>query len=275
MDHTLHSSYQFDRFYFRHDLSPDFTAGYTMHHHDIPEILFVKQGDVSYNVEGKLYHLSKNCLILSRAFEMHSIKANLPSTYERYDIIFDINQFASPICRNLPQHVDIINFNGNELVCGLFNKMDFYCKHFEGDDLKTILMHLTEEVLYHVQIYSKEADPNGICTIDPIINQALQYINENITAHLCIESICNELHITKSHLHHLFIKQLNISPKKYILSKKLNLAQKQLRSGEKPTVVSYAFGFSDYSTFYRAYKQFFGHTPSEETELDMIREINF
>lgn len=275
MDNAIHSSYQFDSLYFRHEVSPDFISSYTLHHHDIPEMLFIKQGDINYTVEGKLYHLSKNCLVLSRAFEMHAIRANLPATYERYDILFDINQFASPVCRNLPNHVDMINFNGNEMVCGLFKKMDYFCKHFEGDDLKNILMNLTEEVLYHVQIASKEAAPNSICTINPIINQALQYINENITAPLCIESICDELYITKSHLHHLFIKHLNISPKKYILSKKLNLAQKQLRGGDKPTVVSYAYGFSDYSTFYRAYKQFFGHTPSEEIGLEMIREIIF
>jgi AraC-like DNA-binding protein len=79
-----------------------------------------------------------------------------------------------------------------------------------------------------------------------------------------IDEICNELFITKSHLHHLFMKHLNITPKKYITSKRLAMAQREISFGAKPTDVYVKCGFSDYSTFYRAYKNQFGRPPSEK-----------
>jgi AraC-like DNA-binding protein len=79
-----------------------------------------------------------------------------------------------------------------------------------------------------------------------------------------IDEICGELFITKSHLHHLFIKHLNITPKKYITSRRLAVAQREISLGAKPTEVSVRCGFTDYSTFYRAYKKLFGHPPSDK-----------
>jgi transcriptional regulator GlxA family with amidase domain len=35
--------------------------------------------------------------------------------------------------------------------------------------------------------------------------------------------------------------------------------------GERPMAVSEKCGFGDYTTFYRAYRQFFGYAPSSHT----------
>ena len=273
MNPTIYSDSRWDNFLFRHLTSVEPRSNFAIHNHDVLELLFVKRGNISYVVEGKSYRLSKNSLVLSRAFDMHALKIHDLTTYERYNIIYDIYQSGSPICRKVPNNVDVINFNGNDLACGIFKKMDYYSEHFQGDILKVILMQLTEEVLYQVLIASKECNQSDICTIHPIINEAIHYINQNITTPLSIDDICNELHIAKSHLHNLFATHLNISPKKYVLSKKLHMIQRELRAGAKPTDVSCAYGFSDYSTFYRDYKHYFGHAPSEETESKIVREF--
>ena len=79
--------------------------------------------------------------------------------------------------------------------------------------------------------------------------------------------------MSKSHLHHLFSEHLMVTPQKYILSKKLTIAQRELRLGRKPTDVYTDCGFADYTTFFRAYKKFFGHSPSTEINMDIIRKI--
>lgn len=272
---TIYSSYTYDDYLCNHNLqqiSQDDLSG-DMHTHDICELLFLKKGNVSYNVEGRVYQLSKNCLVISRPLDCHSIYFENPTEYERYNILFDEKKLASDIYSRIPPSVDVINFDGNTLVCDLFRKFEYYGENFEGDELQVMLMHLTEEILYNVLLSSKTLEPRDMYTVSPLINKAIKYIDSNITTPLGIDTICEELYITKSHLHHLFIKHLQISPKQYILSKKLAMAQRELRSGSKPTDVYLTCGFTDYSTFYRDYKKHFGYAPSDEANVKIIREI--
>lgn len=267
-----YSSYASEDFIFSHT-SQHKDNCYPSHTHDIYEILFLKKGDVSYTVEGKTYQLAKNSLVISRPLHIHSVSMNSVTTYERYNILFDNHLFASDIMKHIPANVDVIHFDGNTLITDLFKKMDYYCENFHGEQLKKILTHLTEEIIYNITLASKNFEGTHIYTVNPLINEAVAYINSNITMPLTVEAICDELHITKSYLHRLFVKHLKISPKKYILSKKLIMAQAGLRSGSKPTDLYLSYGFSDYSTFFRAYKEFFGYAPSDEVNTHIIRKI--
>lgn len=246
---------------------------YRSHSHDVCELLFLLKGGMLYMVEGKVYHLPRYSLVISRPSALHSIKSDGPTEYERYNIIFDEKKIGGQFFEKIPQDIDVVNFQGNELVCNLLRKFDYYSENFQQDTLKKLLENLTEEILCNVLLSSRDSVQSSICSSNPIVNQALSYIHENITSSLTIESICEELYITKSHLHHLFINHLEITPKKYILSRKLLLARRELRSGSKPTDVCLNYGFCDYSTFYRHYKQYFGHTPSEEIHTKIVREI--
>ena len=265
------NTYNSDDFIYRHT-GTLINTSYPLHNHNVCELLFLKKGEVSYLVEGKNYQLSKNYLVFTRPGDSHAINFSDQTEYERYNILFDEKFLPSKIHHAIPTAIDVVNFNGNSLVCDLFKKMDYYTANFEGNTLKIILRNLTEELLYNVLIASK-TQQGPEYTESPLINSALKYIEDNLTSPLTIDSICNELYITKSHLHHLFIEHLKISPKKYIMSKKLTMAQRELRSGSKPTEVYTNCGFAEYSTFYRDYIKFFGCSPSNEAERTIIQEI--
>lgn len=246
---------------------------FPFHIHDIFELIYLKKGNVSYMVEGKLYKPVKNSLLLTRPLENHAITINSPLPYERYNILFDEQKLSSNILSELSPDTMMLNFEDNALVSDIFKKMDYYCENFEGDKLQTILMHLTEEVLYNCVLTSQNSVQNAICTTNPILQAFLVYVGQNINTPLNVDTICNKLFISKSHLHHLFMRHLRITPQKYILSKKMVIAQRELRSGRKATDVYTDCGFSDYSTFFRAYKKYFGHAPSNEINTDIIRKI--
>lgn len=69
--------------------------------------------------------------------------------------------------------------------------------------------------------------------------------------------------MSESYLFRLFKKELHQTPQKYIREKRLMLARKMLSEGERSTAVCTRCGFLDYTTFYRNYLAFFGHSPSE------------
>ena len=246
---------------------------FPIHSHDICELIYLKKGDVSYMVEGKVYKPSKNCLFLTHPLENHAILINSPVPYERYNILFDEKSLGSNIYHKISPQTIMMNFDSNAIILDLFKKMDYYCENFEEKELQIILTHLTEEVLYHFVLAAKKSDQSSVYTTNPLIQAAVDYIREHIHMPLTVDMICNELFISKSHLHHLFVNHLKQTPQKYILSKKLATAQRELRTGRKPTDVYSGCGFVDYSTFFRAYKKYFGHAPSEEIYMNPERTI--
>ena len=58
-----------------------------------------------------------------------------------------------------------------------------------------------------------------------------------------------------SYLSHVFKNDLHISIHKYVLEKRLILANKKIRQSVNPTVAASECGFADYSAFYRQYKK--------------------
>ena len=238
------------------------------HIHDMCELLYLKKGNPRYFVEGKDYKLSKNTLIISRPGDRHRIYFDEPSVYERYNILYDEKKLPEGIMEKIPKGIDIINFDSTSIVNELFKKTDYYAEHFEGSELSRVLCSLTEEIFYNAVIFAKDMPLQvGSASSNRLVATAIDYINENLTTVSGLDEICDMLYITKSHLHHLFIKHLQISPKKYILMKKLDKARKAIRSGKRPVDIYIDCGFSDYSTFYRDYKNVFGHSPSKEPDF--------
>lgn len=228
------------------------------HYHDVCEILFLKQGDMLYTVEGEEYDIKKNSLILTRAGNSHSIKLN-SETYERYNILFDESILSSEVFEMLEKSETVISLEGNNFVEKLFRRIDFYCEHFSEGILKIMIKNAIEEILCNAFLTE-----NMLYFDNPVMKNIIEYINNNLTNQLDLNLICNEFFISKSYLHKQFVKYLNTSPKKYIISKRLMKAHHAIKLGGKPTEVFSECGFSDYSNFYREYKSHFGISPSEK-----------
>ncbi|MBE7031658.1 MAG: helix-turn-helix domain-containing protein [Ruminococcaceae bacterium] len=245
-----------------------------LHTHDICEFLFLKSGNISGIINASAYKPTKNCLLIFRPRVPHRIQIEDATAYERYDILFDENLLANKVFYKLPKEVNLINLNGNNHVIDLFKKMDYYYKQFTGDDLKVIITNLVEEILFNISIIlpSDDFDKNLITT-HPIISKAINYINSHYTEDIKIEDISKHLGITKSHLHHLFVENLQVSPKKFMNIKRLVKAQHLIRMGEAPSNIYLSCGFNEYTTFFRNYISYFGHSPSEENKLPIERKF--
>ena len=155
----------------------------------------------------------------------------------------------------------------------IFQKMDFYCDNFQELELENVLTHIIDEIFYNI-LLSKEQNYKKLYDSHPIVTKAVHFIEDNLCNDLSVDTICDNLFITKSYLNKLFNRYLKVSPGKYVTTKRLVAAQKEIRNGESPTKVFSKFGFLEYSTFYRNYKDYFGYSPSEENDKVIIRQID-
>lgn len=244
--------------------------------HDVLEIIYLKSGELTYIIEGRSYRVKRNCLILTRPGNRHLIQFVHQDIYDRYDILFEESILSPGLFSQIPEELDVLNLESYRNVYDIFKKMDFYGKHFEGDTLQNLFSHLIEEIVCNIIIASKSSPENhfsNLCTANETVIRAVAYIEEHLSQFLTLDALCEELGITAGYLRYLFQRHLQISPKQYIITKRLVRAQRAIRSGARPTDVYFDCGFLDYSTFYRDYKNHFGYSPSEENEREIIREI--
>ena len=155
----------------------------------------------------------------------------------------------------------------------MFKKLDYYCDNFIGSDLKFVVTNVVEEILFNLSIIRNVGIGSHLISSQPILCKGIDYIDSHYTEDIKIEDISKHLSVTKSHLHHLFTDNLHISPKKFINIKRLSKAQGLIRMGEAPSSVYLNCGFNDYTTFFRSYVSYFGHSPSEENKMPIERKL--
>ena len=78
--------------------------------------------------------------------------------------------------------------------------------------------------------------------------------------------LCDELikYSDEFYFSRKFKKEVGIPIHKYILQKRLVYARKRIYEGAQPSKIYSDVGFKDYSSFYKAYLQYFGHSPAKE-----------
>ena len=97
---------------------------------------------------------------------------------------------------------------------------------------------------------------------DLLIQDIINYLNCNLTEKISLENICEKFYLSKPHLCRIFKQSTGSTVCEYVTAKRLVMACKLLRNGEKPCEIYSECGFGDYSSFYRAFKKRFGSSPN-------------
>ena len=253
-------------YFFNHAVYQDpMSIFFDFHTHTTCEIIFLKSGALSCIVGEKIYSLKKNDLMIFRANIPHKITFIENTEYERYNILFDEKKMANKVFFKLPKELNVISCDGDTRLIDLFEKMDLYCKKLDKKDAAVAVGNIVEEILFNIYLTPFDDMSRERATTHPIISSAIEYINAHYKEPITVSDVSEHLFVTKSHLHHLFMQTMQISPKRYINLKRISKARQLILLGEKPYDVYICCGFKDYTTFFRNYTMIFEHSPSEES----------
>lgn len=239
---------------------------YPVHTHKGYELLFLKKGDVSYLVDGQIHPLRKNSLVISRPDVPHRIRIESDDTYDRYNLLFSPECLPKGLIEKIPQDLHVLRCDGEGLIAGIFEKMDYYCRTLPEEYLSRAMLALTEELIWNIIIHTADDKNNRGQYLHPLTRSALDYMDQQLLEIQTVDQICAALGISKSYLHHIFQEDLATTPKAYLNQRRLELARREILLGAKASSLYFRCGFDDYSSFYRAYKKQFGYAPSETTE---------
>ena len=266
------NEFDVDDIYIRHAIDEKpYTSEYAMHIHSRCEIYFFVSGKVEYLVEGSCYPLEENNIMIMRPSESHAARILQNERYERFALNFPLNFLddfdPSRILMKpfLERDLGKENlFTENEidvrLARTLFSRMtDMNILKNDYSRRLAIKTNLPP-LLYMIHQGFSERGQRTIKT-PTFTEKVIRYINNHLFEELTVTDLAEHFNLSTSQFTRVFRQNTGSSPWEYILRKRLTAARTLLHNGISTQKASEDCGFSDYSSFYRAYIKYFHESP--------------
>lgn len=242
------------------------------HFHEFDKIVLLLSGRVDYTVENTSYSLRPWDVLLVKHHCIHKALIDQREPYDRVIIYLDRKYFD----RSMPEAglmdcFDRADKKGRQLLTpgeeerrALRDIMEEYEKAVwdERFGAQTMRDTLIMQLLVEINRMAISERP-GVPAFDPKIEQALSYINENLTAELSVEQLADRAFLSKYHFMRLFKAQTGSTVHAYVRQKRLLYASRLIREGMSVSRAAAESGFGDYSAFHRAFRDCFGISPGQ------------
>lgn len=241
--------------------------------HHMCEIILLLSGTVKYKIEGQYYDLSASDAIIIHPNKLHSREITSTAPYERMVLHFapdllpsfaDLNLLSNYNDAFLPSVLPKKIIEQTNFI-DLMHQCEKLCQtENRYTDLRFVSLILQiVETLNEIILQLDETNILPPIKVDKISHSCIQYINQHLTSRdkLSPENLAKELHISVSHLRHIFKKEIGISLHSYIFNQRMQLARKLLLQGQSPQAVSDLLDYEYYSTFYHSFIKRFGSSP--------------
>ena len=230
-------------------------------------IIHITDGEALYATEKNEYRLSAGDMLFipkeepliknhenSSAYSRQLIQFNR-SSFD--DIFHDIPDFFINNAIFIPQHSAV-----RHGMTYIFSNIHEYAAA-KRDESDFMILTYIAQLMTKIKEFQNHNGEHGELRAKKNIIKITDYIDENITSPINLDSIAQYLYMDKSYICRLFKSGTGITINTYINTKKIELAKNMLSEGSSPRAVCVSCGFNDYSTFYRAFKRHTGAAPEE------------
>lgn len=238
------------------------------HAHDFLELYLFLDGSVTYYIEDQVYDLCPGDLLIIPPGRMHRpVIANERAAYERMvlwvelDYIARIDSAAGELqaaLRGIGANGYRVPLRGDDLIfaASLFRRI---VKMERGGVFTSSAIRLClKDAFEAYSLVEKEA--RGETAVIP---QVIRYLTEHFREPLRLDDLAARFFISKSYLNRHFKAYTNATVYAYLMALRITHARRMLREGATAAEAGRECGFSDYSTFYKAFKAQTGITPQE------------
>ena len=232
------------------------------HSHDFCEILYVAGGAGDAILEGKKFRLAPGDLVVVNPGTLHEERSDAKAPLRL--IFLAIRDFAVP---GLPAGC-LSQEKYRVLSCGEYRyKMDIY--------LRELLQETSSQIEFYQEISQGlvsallvlvmrliRINPEDEAALSQECQKIKEYLDQNFTSPITLDSLSETVYISKHYLSHLFKEQTGVSPIKYLTSKRMEKACELLSETELPvSEVSKAVGYENPLYFSQVFKRIYGISP--------------
>ncbi len=252
------------------------------HSHDYYEFCFFMEGDVSMKIDKNIYPVHPGDMIFIPPYLSHKVVIhNNDIPYKRF-VFWVSKEFCDRLHKTSPDytyiirqavvsghyifHLDSIAFNAlQSKIIRLLEEMQ--TEHF-GKQAQTSL-YVKDLVLHINRLAYEHLEPHRYTNDSTLSVSLITYIDEHLEEELSLDRLANEFYASKYYIAHIFKENFGISVHQYILKKRLSLCRDALLSKRNISELCQLYGFTDYSSFYRAFKKEFGVSPKAFRDMQV------
>lgn len=259
-----------------------------LHSHDFYEVFFLCSGSMDYIVEGNRYTLETGSLLLIPPNELHRPEISTVCSFDRIVLWLspsylsllsqDIPELFTELlsCSQLSHHLSPRVIPSSVIESMLLTLLDEHHHQEEGHVLMCRLL-ISQFLLLVKRALSVIRREHAACAAvpqpaaaqhrpDTDLTGVFQYINAHLTEDISVSDLAERFFFNENTLSRRFKNHAGMTIPEYIRQKRLTMARLCMYQGMNVTDAGSASGFSDYTTFYRAFRKTYGISPKAFAE---------
>ena len=248
-----------------------------LHSHAFYELIFCCNScGAEYLVGSERYRLQQGDIIFVPPGVSHRplLSEPMPAPYERYVLWLStefMERYASlfpyPFTEKQAQ-ASLLRTGGTawEYLGTLFQAGVEEARQ-QADGWEAAVIGNTMQLLTHIKRATDGRAQSMQAEKPELLDRITAYIEAHYADSITISELGRQFYVSSSTVSHLFQQKLGVSFYRYVTQRRLIAAKTLIEKGQLLEAVASQTGFSDYSGFYRAFKQEYGISPRQYRNL--------
>lgn len=244
---------------------------FQLHEHDRYEILLFLEGDSNYIIEDRSFPLEPYDITIIKKHQLHRMRHNSATPYHRIVLFVEPAFFSQFKCEEYELHFANITTNiGNKIPASIvrssgiydaFMELKKYSENYTINADSPILHACIIKILYLIHKTNQFSLPEYP---NETVSKVIQYLNNHFTENITLDILAEKFFISKYHLCKVFVNATGLTIHKYIQLKRFVMVRELYTEGMSLLDASLQAGFLNYSSFYRAYTNEYGVSPTKD-----------
>ena len=249
-----------------------------LHSHNYTEVLFCRtSAGVEYLIGSNRYRLQKGDIVYVPPGVSHRpiLPEKMTVPYER-DVLWISQEFLNTMMKLFPDDATAQR-NQSIPIRTAGTRWEFLEELFRTGVLEEeakrpgwemTVMGNTLMILANMKRAYLERSTGTMKAEKPeLLDRITAYIERNYDRHITVDDLARQFYVSSSTISHLFKQKMGVSLYRYISQRRLIAAKLLIAEKIPMEEISRRVGFADYSTFYRAFRQEFGISPRQFSQL--------
>lgn len=219
------------------------------------EMIYLRKGELYLLVNDRKFTIHKNNFFFIHRFSIISGFRSSDMPCEFYTVSYNGIIPAEMESREIPMH-------GNSIYTDEILKRMYDAEHDRTDANECNILFLS--LFYEVERFLFATGDSL-----PLMEQTLNYINDNINNPITVDTVCDHLGYNRDYISKQFLACYGITIKKYIDQQKINVAKNLLISSRMSLEkIALAIGFENAQQFYKFFSYHEKISPSRFRKMN-------